>query len=189
MAGAPPAWAAWLAAAALVLGLSVGVRGAWSLPAAERLRLGQGVAGYLQARAGGRPAVLWPATTAWVRAAAPVWAAGLWPKVGVALVALSLGLHGFALGFACGTAAALGRAGLGAALLAVLPGNLLGLPALWWLATRAAALSAARRGGLRPLPGGYLWLGLVVGGGVLLSSVAEAVLGPVLLRAAGMGLR
>lgn len=179
-------WAGWLAGLALAAGLAIGLQAAMHLPTAERVWLGQGVSGYLRARSGGELAVFGPAAGGWLRAAAPVWAAGLWPKVGVALVALALGMHGFSLGMALGAASALGPAGFGGAVLAVLPGNVLAVPTLSWLGARAASMSAARRGGIRPVPAGYVWLGVAVLGGVTLSSACEAALAPLLLRAAGI---
>jgi len=182
------AWSGWLAGLTLVCGVAAGVQAAAHLPAAERIGLAEGIAGYVRARSGGELAVFWPAASAWLRAAAPVWTAGLWPKVGVGLVALALGLHGFSLGMAFGTAAVLGPAGLGAAAVSVLPGNLLALPTLCYLGARAAGLALGRDGGFDRVPPAYLWLGAAALAGVTVSSACEAALAPLLLRAVGVAL-
>jgi hypothetical protein len=182
--GRGPAWARAAAAAALAAGGAAGVLGALGLGPERQAELAGSVFAYAQARAGGQGDVFGPALEGWLRAAGPVWLGGLWPGAGLALVPLALGLHGFALGFGLAVAAAAGGwSGLLAGLEAVLPGNLLALPALWWLGTRALGLAASRRSAL---PVGYAAVGLAVLAAVAASSLGEAWLAPVLLRATGM---
>ncbi len=180
------AWCGWLAGLALAGGVASGVQAALHLPAAQRLQLADGVAGYVRARAAGELAVFWPAASGWLRAAAPVWTAGLWPRAGVLMVALALGLRGFSLGMAFGTVAVLGPAGLAAAMVSTLPGNVFALPLLCYLGARAATLAVRRTGGGAGVPRGYLWLGAAGLGGVAVSSACEAALVPLVLRAAGV---
>ncbi len=179
-----PRWT-WVAASlALIGGLAAGAVVATLLPPARQAVLGGSVLLYARARAAGRVRVLRPTLLAWVRAAAPVWLGGWWAGGGVPVVLGALGLHGFALGLGLGVAdAAGGPRGLGEALLTLLPGNLLALPALIWLAVRA--LVSALRPPTRPLPGTpYLLVGLGMLCGVAAAAAAEATLTPAVLRLA-----
>ena len=174
-----------MSAAALGAGALVGVLVAIGLgPQAQGDLAGQ-IFSYVQARADGRESVFGPALIAWLRAAGPVWLLGMWAGAGVALVAVALGLHGFALGLALGVACASGGwTGLGDGAMAILPGNVLALPALWWLSGRAMQLAASRGDGV--IPAGYVSAGVGVLMAVAASSLAESVLAPLLLRAGGL---
>ncbi len=167
-------------------GLVAGALAAYALAPAERAALGTAVAAYVRSRAHGRGHVLGPALRGWLQAAAPVWAAGMVRVVGVPLALAALSLHAFALGMGLGVAAASGGpAGLAASALAILPGNLLALPALAWMGGRAVALAA--RPAASPLPSAYVRVGATVLVGVTLSSVGEAELAPLLLHAFHIG--
>ena len=179
-------WPRHATAVALAVGGLGGILAAWHLPGGDRGLLARDVLGYAAARAQGRGAVFGPALDGWLRTAAPVWLAGMWSVLGVPLVLGALAVHAFALGFALAVAASGGGwPGLQAGVAAVLPGNILALPALWWLGTRAVDLAAARRGTRRPVPQPYLQVGLVVLLVVTGSSVGEALVAPLLLRAVG----
>lgn len=178
-------WPRPAAGVALLAGALAGVAAALHLPPAERGALASHVLAYAAARGQGRGSVFGPALAGWLRVAAPVWVAGMWTGAGLALVLGALLLHGFSLGFSLCVAAAGGWSGLGAGLAAVLPGNLLALPALWWLGARALDLAASRRGGARGVPAPYLQVGAAVLLLVTCSSLAEAALAPWLLRWAG----
>ena len=170
----------------MVGGLVAGALAAYALAPAERAALGTAVAAYVRSRAHGRGHVLGPALRGWLQAAAPVWAAGMVRVVGVPLALAALSLHAFALGMGLGVAAASGGpAGLVASALAILPGNLLALPALAWMGGRAVALAA--RPAASPLPSAYVRVGVTVLVGVTLSSVGEAELAPLLLHAFHIG--
>lgn len=183
--GTQPAWARGLSAAALSAGALVGVLVALGLGPQAQGDLAGRIFAYVQSRADGGESVFGPALLAWLRAAGPVWLLGMWAGAGVLLVAVALGLHGFALGLALGVACAAGGwPGLGDGVMAILPGNVLALPALWWLSGRAIHLAASR--GDRPIPAGYVSAGIGVLLAVAASSLAESILAPLLLRAGGM---
>ena len=183
--GRQPSWTRALAAAALAIGALAGLLVAVGMGPAMQGDLAGQIYAYAQARAAGRGPVAGPALAGWLRAAGPVWLLGMWPGAGVALVSLALGLHGFALGLALGVAATVGGwPGLGAGVLAILPGNLLALPALWWLGGRALHLAATREDAR--VPRGYVAVGIAVLLAVAVSSLAESVLAPSLLRVGGM---
>lgn len=173
-------WSRRAAAAALGAGGVVGAVAALHLPAPERGYWAGRVLAFAAWRTEGRGHVLRPALDGWLRAAAPVWAAGLWPGPGAVVVLLALALHAFALAFGLAVAAARGPGGLEAAVLAVLPGNVAALPALWWLASRALDRALAPPPARRLGP--YLGVGGVVLVAVACSSLGEAALGPVLLH-------
>lgn len=159
------------------------------LPGGRQALLGAAVLAYAHARAQGQGGALAPTVLTWLRAAAPVWLGGLWSSGGVPIILAALALHGFALGLGLGVASSAGGAhGLAASALALLPGNILALPALGWLGGRA--IRTALRPGREPLPArGYLRLGVAVLGGVAAVSLVEALLTPVVLQtAAGVGL-
>lgn len=180
-----PGWARALAAVALAAGALLGVLVALGLAPQVQSDLAGRIVLYAQSRADGGAQVFGPALAGWLRAAGPVWVLGMWPGAGVALVALALILHGFALGLALGVAAASGGwAGLGAGVTAILPGNLLALPALWWLSGRALHLAATR--GAARIPRAYWAIGIGVLLAVAGSSLAESMLAPALLRAGGL---
>lgn len=181
-----PRWPALAAAGALAGGFMAGAAAAYALAPSERAALAAAVAAYVRSRAHGRGDVLGPALRGWLQAAGPVWIAGMVRTVGVPLALAALALHAFALGMGLSVAAAGGGAsGLAAGALAILPGNLLALPALGWLGGRAVALAARPAPG--PLPASYVRLGAAVLVGVTLSSVGEAELAPLLLRAFHVG--
>ncbi len=179
-------WPRRAAAAALVAGGLGGVLVAWHLPVGLRAYWAARVLAYAARRAQGRGAVFRPALDGWLRTAAPIWAAGLWPRVGAVVVLVALGLHAFSLAFGVAVAGAAGGwAGLHAGVLAVLPGNLLALPALWWLGSRAVDRAAARNTGRPSRLGPYVQVGAGVLLAVTCSSLGEAALGPLLLRLGG----
>ncbi len=182
--GGQPPWARMLAAGALASGALLGLLAALALTPGTQGDLAGSIFAYAQERAAGDGAVFAPALGGWLRAAGPVWLLGMWPGAGVALVLVALGLHGFALGMALGVAGAAGGwTGLWTGLLAILPGNLLALPALWWLSGRALHLASTRGEG--PVPPAYVGVGLAVLAAVTASSLAESLLAPLLLRAGG----
>jgi hypothetical protein len=183
--GRAPGWAGGAAAGALAAGAAVGLLAALGLPPERQAELAGSIVVYAQARARGQGRVFAAALAGWLRAAAPVWLAGMWPGLGVPLVLAALALHAASLGFVLGVAAAAGGwAGLAAGLGAVLPGNLFALPAVWWLGARALH-QAAGRAGRRP-PSGYLLAGAAVLAAVSLSAAAETALAPPLLRLIGV---
>lgn len=181
-----PWWGAWLAILALGLGGGCGLALAGRLTPEARAGLAAAIAGYVRLRAGQRAAPFWPAAAAWLRAAVPVWAAGLLPRLGQGLVALALALHGFALGLALGAAAALGPTGLAAAALSVLPADLLALPSLCYLGARAVRVANARARAGGAVPAAYWRLGAALGA-LALGSAGVAAAAPALLRAVGAG--
>ena len=170
--------------AALAAGALAGGVTCHLLPADRQALLGAAVLAYAHARAQGHSGALAPTLLAWLRAAAPVWLGGFWAPGGVPIILAALGLHGFALGLGLGVAGSAGGArGLAASALALLPGNILALPALGWLGGKA--IRTALRPGREPLPaGGYLRLGVAILAGVAAVSLVEALLTPVVLRTA-----
>lgn len=184
----------------LVFALGVGL-GAWAVRAlddAQRAELTGYLDGLLEAARGGPsplpgPEVLRVSLSRNLRTLAAMWIGGA-VVIGVPLVILLLFARGFALGFTVGfLAAQAGWRGIVFSLGAVLPHNLLAVPALWivgiaGLSFAGKAWLARRRRWQGSLAGdlaGYLLVGLALASLLGLACTVEAYLTPVFVRALG----